>query len=69
MSKDPFYEANINRLIPIAVKEAKKKVKESGVSFEPRPGKVQPYYRHCFFTEYFHQSMIRLAIENELRTF
>ena len=67
--KDEIYEIAINRLIPMAEKEAKVKVKQIGVKSEPRPGKVQPFYNHCFRTEFFHKAMSRLAIENELRRF
>ena len=64
MHKDLLYEKEINALIPMAEKEARAKVNYIGVRSEPRDG-----YNHCFFTEYFHRAMIRLAIENGLRSF
>ena len=75
MTKDRLYELEINALIPIAETEAKKIVELSGKRSEKRvgvrdkvTGKYQ-YYNHCFFTEYFHKAMKRLAIEAGLRTF
>lgn len=69
MKSDPIFVHEINKLIPLAEREAKAKVNVMGIKNEPRPGKLQPFYNHCFFTQFFHKAMIRLAIENELRTF
>lgn len=78
MKTDPFYEAAIDGLIPLAEREAKKKVMLLGTRSEERvriipgkPGKKEDIvvYNYCFFTEFFHKAMKRLAIENELRTF
>lgn len=69
MKSDRAYVYDIDKLIPLAEKEARAKVKFSGVYSEPRPSKLGVIYNHCFFTEHFHRAMKRLAIENELRTF
>jgi len=64
MKRDYAYEYDINKLIPLAEKEARARVNFIGVKSVPKDG-----YNHCLFTEYFHRAMKRLAIENELRTF
>lgn len=69
MHTDLNYELEINKLIPQAVKEAKNKVWLTGVKNASVPGKYSVVYNHDYFSEYFHQAMIRLAIENNLRKF
>ena len=50
-------------------KEAKEKVLELGMESERRSGVGGVFFNYCFFTEYFHAAMRRLAIEAGLRTF
>ncbi len=69
MKPDEKYELAINKLIPLAVKEAKNKVWLTGVKNAAMPGKLSVVYNHDYFSEYFHLAMKRLAIENELRKF
>lgn len=75
MRTDKAYEYDINVLIPMAEKEAISKVNYTGVKSEKRPGAKDHvsgkslYYNHCFFTQFFHRAMKRLAIENGLRRF
>lgn len=69
MHTDTDYELAVNKLIPLAVAEAKKMVWLTGVRTAMMPGKLSPTYNHCYFTEYFHKAMKRLTIENELRKF
>lgn len=59
--------ALINRLIPLARKEAKRKVRENGREYELREHKGEPYH-HDFWTEYFHEAMDRLTKEQGLRS-
>lgn len=68
MRTDPFYELDINRLIPQAEKEARDKVNFMGVRSVKRSGK-DGFYNHCMFTDYFHKTMKRLAVEAGLRRF
>ena len=63
------YERNIEDLMPLAEKEARLKVANMGRSSETRPGIDGKTYNHCFFTEFFHESMTRLAIEKGFRAF
>ena len=63
------YERNIEDLIPQAEKEARLKVTNLGIGSELRPGVDGRTYNHCFFTEFYHKSMTRLAIEKGLRSF
>lgn len=72
---DPFYENEIDKLIPTADKEARQKVNELGIksesrvgAFDKESGKCQ-FYNHCFRSEFFHRAMKRLAIEAGLRKF
>lgn len=75
MKTNRAYEYDIDALIPIAEKEAIKKVNELGKNKERRAGifdKVSgkyQYYNYCFFTEYFHAAMKRLTAEAGLRRF
>ena len=75
MRTDKAYEYDINQLIPLAEKEARAKVNFTGLKSTKNPGAADKvtgkctYYNHCFFTEFFHRAMKRLAIENELRKF
>jgi hypothetical protein len=62
------YEQDINSLIPIAEKEAKAKAKEFGKLNELKPGVDGRTYFHCFFSEFFHQAMNRLAFESGFRS-
>ena len=68
-----MYEEEINALIPQAEKEALERIAGRAKKSEKRPGvgkfpsgKPIPY-SHCFFTEYFHKAMNRLAHEAGLR--
>jgi len=63
------YEKQINSLIPKAVKEANQKIAETGKRYEIRPGVGGEAYNHCFWTEYFHAAMKRMAIEQGYRSF
>lgn len=78
MKKDLIYEIEIDKLIPQAEREALREMLHLGKRIEARtriipgkPGEKEDIvtYNHCFFTELFHKAMIRLAIENGLRTF
>ncbi len=69
MRTDKAYEYDINLLIPLAVKEARAKASFTGLTFEKRPAKLGGTYNHCFYTEYFHRAMKRLAVEAGLRRF
>jgi hypothetical protein len=62
------YVSKINALIPIAEAEAKVKVQELGMASEPRPGADGKNYNHCFFSEFFHKAMKRLAMDAGLRS-
>lgn len=64
MHTDKEYEKAINALIPAAVSEAKSETK-----FMPSPTVNVRGYNHCYFTEFFHKAMTRLAIEAGLRRF
>lgn len=66
---DPYYEKAINDLIPLAVKEARASVNMLGLKTTKRSGTDGKFYNHCFFSEFFHREMKRLAIENGLRKF
>ena len=63
------HERSIEDLMPQAEKEAKAKVSKLGKSSEVRPGVDGRTYNHCFFTEFFHLAMTRLAIERGIRRF
>ena len=63
------YEKAIDALIPIAEKEAVEKVEAIGMLSEPRLGAEGKTYNHCFKTQFFHESMTRLAIEAGIRNF
>jgi len=64
-----LHEINIESLIPAAEKEAWLRVGNFGTRSEVRPGVDGRTYNHCFFTEFFHKAMTRLAIENGFRAF
>ena len=68
MRTDRAYEYDINQLIPTAEKEARVLVALSGVRSIKRSGK-DGFYNHCMFTDYFHKTMKRLAVEAGLRRF
>ena len=66
------YRAELDKLIPIAQRVARERVKELGKIEEPRIGAGSPIgavntYHHCFFTEFFHAEMNKLAYEAGLR--
>ena len=63
------YERAIEDLMPQAEDEARLKVTNIGRFRELRPGVDGRTYNHCFFTQFFHESMTRLAIESGLRKF
>lgn len=63
------YEQDIRSLIPTAEIEAMLKVVDIGKAGELRPGAGGKVYFHSFFTEFFHKSMTRLAIEKGIRGF
>ena len=63
------YERSIEDLMPQAEKEAMLKVINIGRFSEVRPGIDGKTYNHCFFTEFFHESMTRLATEKGFRSF
>lgn len=63
------YERSIEDLMPQAEKEARLKVVNTGIVSVVRPGVDGRTYNHCFFTEFFHESMTRLAIEKGFRGF
>jgi len=78
MKSDKAYVYDIDKLIPLAEREARREVFQLGRMTEERtriiPGKPgekedAAIYNYCFFTEFFHKTMTRLAIENGLRTF
>lgn len=55
------YENARNKLIPVAVAAAKIRLSRMPKRSEPRPGIDGEPYDHCFFTEYFHEEMEKLA--------
>jgi hypothetical protein len=61
-------DLNINALIPAAEKEATEKVKLKKKVSEERPGVDGKPFNWCFWTEYYHVAMNRMAIEKGLRT-
>ena len=63
------YERNIEDLIPQAEKEAMLRVVNTGIVSVARPGIDGRTYNHCFFTQFFHEAMTRLAIEKGIRAF
>ena len=71
--KELIYEEEIDALIPQAEKEALGRLVGESKKSEKRPGvgklpSGKPIlYSHCFFTQYFHESMNRLAYEAGLR--
>ena len=69
MKTDKGYEYDINALIPMAEKEARTKVALFGKKNERRAGFGADFYNHCFFTQFFHEAMLKLGIKNGLRSF
>ena len=67
MKKDRDYEEAINKLIPLAETAATKRLVEHGQHFESRLGANGHYYNHCFWTQFFHEEMARLAKQAGLR--
>lgn len=68
MKTDKRYEKQINKLIPAAVKDANESVRGIGKQSEMRTSVDGRWLRvHCFFTEYFHKAMNRMAREAGLR--
>ena len=63
------HEKAINGLIPSAESEADEKVKQLGKRVEVRHGSDGKPYNHCFWTEFFHKAMNRMAYAAGLRTF
>lgn len=61
------YEGKINSLIPKAVKEANRKIKDLEEPTVIRRGKDDSQYVHHFWSEFFHQAMNRLAFEAGFR--
>ena len=56
------YESSLEDLTPQAEKEARLKVLNLGKSLKERLGR-------CFYTQFFHKAMTRLAIEKGIRRF
>ncbi len=63
------HERSIEDLIPQAEKEARFRVVNTGIVSALRPGIDGRTYNHCFFAQYFHEAMTRLAIEKGFRSF
>jgi hypothetical protein len=61
------YQKSINALIPLAEKEANKRVSELGRKTEERIGVGNQIFNWDFFTEYFHEAMNRMAKEAGIR--
>ena len=66
------YEAQINALIPLAESMADARIKGMRKTHEKRSGKYREgnngtEYIHCFWSQYFHEAMNKLAQERGLR--
>lgn len=60
-------ELQINSLIPRAEKMARKKVDRTGKGYESRIGVDGREYRHCFWSQYFHEAMNKLTKQHGVR--
>ena len=61
------YQDDINALISFAEKEATNKVTALGKKNETRIGKGGQKFKWDFWSEYFHDAMNRMAVEQGLR--
>ena len=68
---DLRYIRKINELMTEASARARKRVRKLGLFFETRPaarpGSDRDTYRHCFFSQFFHEEMKALATKAGLR--
>ena len=74
--KQETYIKRVNELIPTAVNMANKRIRADRIRkckspYETRKASHEDCeeYRHCFWTEYFHNAMKILTIQNKLRTY
>lgn len=61
------YTDSIDMLIPKAEEEANRIATLMGKKSENRPGVDGNPYTYCYFTEFFHKAMNRMAKEKGLR--
>ena len=61
------HEREVDSLIPKAIKAADRKLKKLPNKHEKRTGSDGTPYKHCFWTEFYHEAMNRLTRKAGLR--
>jgi len=65
--QDEKYVKLRTALIPEAERLANLRLRMKKTKFELRPGADGRYYRHCFWSQYFHEAMDSLVSQYSLR--